>query len=106
VLQCGDPTGTGAGGPTWQYPTDVDGSEVYSRGTVSMANAGDGYDGSQFFLVWGDSELPPSYTQVGTVDVGGLAVLDAVGAAGNDGSNGPGDGAPNQPVTIDSMTVG
>jgi peptidyl-prolyl cis-trans isomerase B (cyclophilin B) len=105
VLQCGDPTGTGTGGPPWSYPTDVDGSETYPRGTVAMANAGQGFDGSQFFLVWGDSQLAPDYTVVGTVDQAGLAVLDQIAANGNDGSNGPGDGAPNDPVTITSMTV-
>jgi peptidyl-prolyl cis-trans isomerase B (cyclophilin B) len=106
VLQCGDPTGTGTGGPPWRYPTDVDGSETYPRGTVAMANSGQGFDGSQFFLVWGEAELPPSSTVVGTVDPLTLAVLDTIAANGNDGSNGPGDGAPNQPVTITSMTVG
>jgi peptidyl-prolyl cis-trans isomerase B (cyclophilin B) len=106
VLQCGDPTGTGSGGPSYRYPTQVDGDETYERGTVAMANAADGYDGSQFFLVWGDSELPPSYTVVGRVDDAGLAVLDDVAAAGNDGSNGPGDGAPNTPVEIGTATVG
>jgi len=105
VLQCGDPTGTGTGGPPWSYPTDVDGSETYPRGTVAMANAGQGFDGSQFFLVWGDSQLAPDYTVVGTVDQAGLGVLDQIAANGNDGSNGPGDGAPNDPVTITSMTV-
>jgi peptidyl-prolyl cis-trans isomerase B (cyclophilin B) len=105
VLQCGDPTGTGSGGPPWSYPTDVDGSETYPRGTVAMANAGQGFDGSQFFLVWGDSQLAPDYTVVGTVDQAGLGVLDQIAANGNDGSNGPGDGAPNDPVTITSMTV-
>ena len=106
VLQCGDPTGSGAGGPPWNYPTQVDGSEAYQRGTVAMANSGQGLDGSQFFLVWGDAQLPPDYTVVGTVDQGGLAVLDTIAAAGNDGSNGPGDGAPTDPVIISSMTVG
>jgi peptidyl-prolyl cis-trans isomerase B (cyclophilin B) len=106
VLQCGDPTGKGAGGPPWSYPTQVDGSETYPRGTVAMANSGQGFDGSQFFLVWGDAQLPPDYTVVGTVDPGGLAVLDTIAAAGNDGSNGPGDGAPTDPVIISSMTVG
>jgi peptidyl-prolyl cis-trans isomerase B (cyclophilin B) len=103
VLQCGDPTGTGTGGPPWTYPTQVTGSETYPRGTVAMANSGQGFDGSQFFLVWGDSQLPPLYTVVGTVDAAGLTVLDTIAANGNDGSNGAGDGAPNDPVTISSM---
>ncbi len=106
VLQCGDPTGTGFGGPSYRYPTQVDGDETYGRGTVAMANAADGFDGSQFFLVWGDSELPPSYTVVGRIDDAGLAVLDEIAAEGNDGSNGPGDGAPNTPVEIETATVG
>ncbi|MGY1686045.1 peptidylprolyl isomerase [Geodermatophilus sp. SYSU D00867] len=105
VLQCGDPTGTGAGGPTYAFPTDVDGDETYPRGTVAMANSGQGLDGSQFFLVWGDSSLPPDYTVVGTVDDGGLAFLDVVAANGNDGSldPSPGGGAPTVAVTVTSM---
>ncbi|SDD08645.1 peptidyl-prolyl cis-trans isomerase B (cyclophilin B) [Geodermatophilus telluris] len=105
VLQCGDPTGTGAGGPTYAFPTDVDGDETYPRGTVAMANSGQGLDGSQFFLVWGDSLLPPDYTVVGTVDDAGLAVLDQVAANGNDGSldPSPGGGAPTVPVTLTSV---
>src|SRR4051812_3534753 len=106
VLQCGDPSGTGSGGPTYQFPTQVTGSETYARGTVAMANSGQGFDGSQFFLVYGDSQLPPNYTVVGTVDDAGLQVLDTIAANGNNGANGAGDGAPNQPVTITSMTVG
>jgi peptidyl-prolyl cis-trans isomerase B (cyclophilin B) len=107
VLQCGDPTGTGAGGPTYTSPTEVTGAETYPRGTVAMANSGQGVDGSQFFLVWGDSQLPPDYTVVGTVDEAGLAVLDEVAANGNDGSldPSPGGGAPTVPVTIESVTV-
>jgi len=106
VLQCGDPSGTGSGGPTYQFPTQVTGSETYARGTVAMANSGQGFDGSQFFLVYGDSQLPPNYTVVGTVDDAGLQVLDTIAANGNNGANGAGDGVPNQPVTITSMTVG
>ena len=105
VLQCGDPTGTGTGGPGYSFPTDVDGDETYPRGTLAMANSGQGFDESQFFLVWGDSQLPPKYTVVGTIDEPGLATLDAVAAKGNDGANGPGDGAPRQEVRIESMTV-
>jgi peptidyl-prolyl cis-trans isomerase B (cyclophilin B) len=105
VLQCGDPSGTGRGGPSYTFPTQVTGAETYPRGTVAMANSGQGTDGSQFFLVFGDSQLPPNYTVVGTVDAAGLDVLDKIAANGNNGANGPGDGAPNQPVTITSMTV-
>ena len=105
VLQCGDPSGTGRGGPAYQFPTQVTGGETYPRGTVAMANSGQGFDGSQFFLVYGDSQLPPSYTVLGTIDEAGLATLDAIAANGNDGSNGPGDGAPTQEVRIQSLTV-
>ncbi|MGY1701123.1 peptidylprolyl isomerase [Geodermatophilus sp. SYSU D00766] len=105
VLQCGDPSGTGRGGPAYQFPTQVTGDETYPRGTVAMANSGQGFDGSQFFLVYGDSQLPPSYTVLGTVDEAGLATLDTIAANGNDGSNGPGDGAPTQEVRIESVTV-
>ncbi len=105
VLQCGDPSGTGAGGPAYQFPTQVTGDETYPRGTVAMANSGQGFDGSQFFLVYGDSQLPPSYTVLGTIDEAGLATLDAIAANGNDGSNGPGDGAPTQEVRIESLVV-
>jgi peptidyl-prolyl cis-trans isomerase B (cyclophilin B) len=105
VLQCGDPSGTGTGGPSYQYKTHVTGKETYKRGTVAMANSGQGYDGSQFFLVFGDSQLPPNYTVIGTIDTAGLTVLDSIAANGNNGANGQGDGAPTKPVTIQSMTV-
>ncbi|RFU22664.1 peptidylprolyl isomerase [Geodermatophilus marinus] len=105
VLQCGDPSGTGAGGPAYQFPTQVTGDETYPRGTVAMANSGQGFDGSQFFLVYGDSQLPPSYTVLGTIDEPGLATLDTIAANGNDASNGPNDGAPTQEVRIESLTV-
>jgi peptidyl-prolyl cis-trans isomerase B (cyclophilin B) len=107
VLQCGDPSGTGTGGPAYEFPTQVAGDETYPRGTVAMANSGQGFDGSQIVLVWDDSQLPPAYTVVGTVDEAGLAVLDEVAANGNDGSldPSPGGGAPTVPVTIESVTV-
>jgi peptidyl-prolyl cis-trans isomerase B (cyclophilin B) len=105
VLQCGDPSGTGAGGPAYQFPTQVAGDETYPRGTIAMANSGQGFDGSQFFLVYGDSQLTPDYTVLGTIDEAGLATLDGIAANGNDGSNGQGDGAPTQEVRIESFTV-
>ena len=115
VLQCGDPTGTGTGGPGYQfaneYPTDQyadddPGVQVpvpYARGVIAMANAGPDTNGSQFFLVYGDSQLPPMYTIFGTVDEAGLATLDAVAAAGVEG--GGQDGKPAQPVQITSVQL-
>ena len=108
VLQCGDPSGTGQGGPTYKYAEEVTPETSYPRGTIAMANSGGGgTTGSQFFLVFTDAQLSPDYTVVGTVDEAGLAVLDQIAAAGNDGSMepSPGGGAPNVPVVIESMTV-
>jgi peptidyl-prolyl cis-trans isomerase B (cyclophilin B) len=68
-----------------------------------MANAGPGTNGSQFFLVCGDSRLPPQYTVFGTVDQTGLATLDKIAAAGTaDGSE---DGQPASDVTITSLRL-
>jgi len=108
VLQCGDPTGTGMGGPSYKFGQEVSADTTYPRGTIAMANSGSpNSTGSQFFLCFTDTQLSPDYTAVGTVDEAGLAVLDTIAAAGNNGSfePSPGGGAPNTPVTITSMTV-
>ena len=108
VLQCGDPSGTGQGGPTYKFAEEVTAETTYPRGTIAMAKSGaPNSTGSQFFLVFADAQLPPDYTVVGTVDEAGLAVLDQIATAGNDGSMepSPGGGKPNVPVVIESMTV-
>ncbi|GAA4420980.1 peptidylprolyl isomerase [Actinokineospora soli] len=108
VLQCGDPSGTGTGGPGYtlpdENPTDLKPAGqgdyvVYPRGTVAMANTGAPHSGgSQFFLVYADSVLPPTYAVFATVDDEGLAVLDKITKAGVQG--GGSDGAPATPVKI------
>lgn len=94
VLQCGDPSGTGEGGPGYRYkdelpvglepaPTDPTGErKIYPRGTLAMANAGPDTNGSQFFLVYGNAYLRPNYTIFGTIGADGLETLDKVAAAG------------------------
>jgi peptidyl-prolyl cis-trans isomerase B (cyclophilin B) len=106
ILQCGDPTGTGAGGAGYSFPDELTGDETYPAGTLAMANAGPDTNGSQFFLVFRDSQFPPSYTVFGTIDEAGLGVLDDIAAEGNDNSNPAGGGAPTKPVTIEKVTVG
>ena len=101
VLQCGDPTGTGTGGPGYQFRDENLHGATYPAGTVAMANAGPNTNGSQFFFVYADTPLPPNYTPFGKV-TSGLDILKAVAAKG---SEPPGDGAPKQPVTISSFTV-
>ena len=106
VLQCGDPTGSGTGGPSYKYAEEVTPETTYPRGTIAMANSGTpGSTGSQFFLCFVDTELPPQYTVVGSVDEAGLGVLEKVAAGGIEGVGPEGDGAPSIPVTIESMTV-
>lgn len=105
VLQCGDPTATGGGGPGYSFADETTEDMVYDRGTVAMANAGPDTNGSQFFLVYGDSQLPPSYTVFGTITEG-LELLDAVAADGvAPDSASPTDGAPATPVEIETVTV-
>ena len=115
VLQCGDPTGQGTGGPGYEfvneYPTDqypendpgIQQPVLYPRGTLAMANAGPGTNGSQFFLVYEDSQLPPQYTVFGTIDETGLATLDKIGEAGVEG--GASDGPPAQEVMIKTLAL-
>lgn len=105
VLQCGDPTGTGSGGPGYTIPDENLAGATYPAGTVAMANTGAKHSGgSQFFLVYKDSSLPPDYTPFGTITAG-LDVLTHIAAAGQNDANGTGDGAPKVPVTITSFTV-
>lgn len=118
VLQCGDPSGAGSGGPGYrfanEYPTTAfaDGDPAaqegmrYPRGTIAMANSGPGgTNGSQFFLVYADSVLPPQYTVFGTISDEGLSTIEKIAAAGDDGSMSAGGGKPNTPVQIETATV-
>jgi len=105
ILQCGDPTGTGAGGAGYSFADELSGDETYPAGTLAMANAGPDTNGSQFFLVFRDSQFPPSYTVFGTIDEAGLATIDEIAAVGNDGANPAGGGAPKEDVTIEKVTV-
>jgi peptidyl-prolyl cis-trans isomerase B (cyclophilin B) len=106
VLQCGDPTGSGSGGPGYKFKDETNPGMTYPRGTLAMANSGPNTNGSQFFMVYGDSQLPPNYTVFGTIDAAGLAVLDKVAAGGvTPGQNGAGDGAPKTPVNIQQAVV-
>ncbi|CKH78184.1 peptidyl-prolyl cis-trans isomerase B PpiB [Mycolicibacterium smegmatis] len=76
---------------------------MYPRGTVATANAGPGSNGSQFFLVYQDSPLPPTYTVFGEVDRTGLRTLDAIASAGV--ADGGDDGPPAEPVTITEASL-
>ncbi|GAA1479500.1 hypothetical protein GCM10009623_39460 [Nocardioides aestuarii] len=103
VLQCGDPSGTGSGGPGYSFADELSGEETYPAGTLAMANAGPDTNGSQFFIVYGETPLPPQYTVFGTVSEDTVAAIEEVAA---DGSTPPNDGAPNTPVDIESADVG
>jgi peptidyl-prolyl cis-trans isomerase B (cyclophilin B) len=108
VLQCGDPTGSGAGGPGYTVPDEVFPELTYGRGYVAMANTGQpDSGGSQFFLIYGQTQLPPDYTVFATITPEGLKVIDEIARAGDDGSlePSPGGGKPNAPVTITSVDV-
>src|SRR4051794_23483478 len=101
VLQCGDPKGNGSGGPGYSFKDEVTGREKYTRGVLAMANSGPNTNGSQFFIVYKDSQLAPSYTIFGTVS-GGLAVVDKVAAKGSNPAN---DGKPKLPITLQKVVA-
>ena len=102
ALQCGDPSATGSGGPGYAFADENLTGATYPRGTLAMANAGAGTNGSQFFFVFKDSQFSPNYTPFGKV-VSGLDVLDAIAAEGTD--NGQSDGAPKKTVTLSSVRI-
>jgi peptidyl-prolyl cis-trans isomerase B (cyclophilin B) len=102
VLQCGDPTGTGTGGPGYSFADELTGQEKYSRGTVAMANAGPNTNGSQFFIVLADSTLQPQYTVLGHVDDASMTVVDSIVAKDGD----PNSQTPLHPIEVQSITVG
>jgi peptidyl-prolyl cis-trans isomerase B (cyclophilin B) len=102
VLQCGDPTGTGSGGPGYSFKDENLTGATYGAGVLAMANSGPNTNGSQFFINYKDSQLGPNYTPFGKITQG-LDIVAAIGAKG--ASGGSGDGAPTQPVSILSFTV-
>lgn len=106
VLQCGDPSGTGSGGPGYSFADEVYPTLKYGRGMLAMANSGANTNGSQFFIVYGDaSGLTAQYTAFGTIDEPSVKLIDKVAEAGVTPENGPQDGAPITPVEIKSATA-
>lgn len=104
VLQCGDPTGRGTGGPGYRFADELTGTERYTAGVVAMANAGQDTNGSQFFIVWQDStQLSADYTIFGEVDSDSLAVVRSIAEAGVSSTNSP---APAADATIERVSLG
>ncbi|TFJ95140.1 O-acetylhomoserine aminocarboxypropyltransferase [Platysternon megacephalum] len=106
VLQCGDATGQGSGGPGYNIKDELPtGRNQYKRGVLAMANAGPNTNGSQFFMVFRDTPmLPNDYTIFGTVEASGMTVVDKVAAGGITGSGG--DGKPKLTTTIQQIVKG
>lgn len=107
MMQAGDPTATGLGGPGYTVPDEFPPTSGYSRGVVAMANAGPGTTGSQFFIMFGDAGLPPSYTIFGEV-VSGLETLDLIEQLPLGQSPTSPDSSPSTPLEslyIESVTV-
>lgn len=105
-LQCGDPTVSGFGGPAWQPYADenlpVDGPANYPAGTVAMANSGPNTNGSQFFLVYQDTQFDPDYTIWGKI-TSGLNIVKAIGMGGVKG--GGSVGTPAIKIAIESVII-
>jgi serine/threonine protein kinase len=118
ILQCGDPTATasatldcssdviGTGGPGYEFASENLANATYPAGTVAMANAGTSdSNGSQFFLVFKNTTLPPDYTPFGTI-TSGLQILQGIASAGTSCTYaGAGGGTPRDKVIINSVTI-
>jgi cyclophilin family peptidyl-prolyl cis-trans isomerase len=101
VIQCGDPDGTGAGGPGYQFDDELPEEGQYELGSLAMANSGPNTNGSQFFVISGPdgTQLPPQYSLFGQVTEGldtTVATIAALGQA---------DETPSEPVQIESVTI-
>jgi cyclophilin family peptidyl-prolyl cis-trans isomerase len=99
MIQGGDPTGTGRGGPGYRFRDELEGDGEYSRGTVAMANAGPNTNGSQFFICHTDVGLPHSYTIFGKVS-SGMDAVDSIATTSTDRSD-----RPHEEVVIKKVTV-
>ncbi len=110
LLQCGDPSATGSGGPGYSFADETDGTESYTAGVVAMANGGPNTNGSQFFLVYADSTAlddRAGWTIFGRMDPASVAVVARIAAGGQDGSFGAtGGGRPATPADIAAVTLG
>jgi peptidyl-prolyl cis-trans isomerase B (cyclophilin B) len=106
ILQCGDPTGTGSGGPGYGFNSENLTGATYPAGALAMANSGKpGSNGSQFFFIFRKTQLPPLYTPFGQV-VSGLTILKNIGSRGYGAPLNPyGGGAPKESVEIESVTI-
>ncbi|MGW5746012.1 peptidylprolyl isomerase [Amycolatopsis sp. NPDC003861] len=109
MLQCGDPVGDGTGGPGYTIRDELFPGLTYGRGVLAMAKTtAPDSGGSQFFLVFGDIDIPPEYTVFGSIDDAGLETLDAIARAGIDPAKpgiGDGSGPPKTPVTLTKVTA-
>ncbi|GAA4660900.1 MULTISPECIES: peptidylprolyl isomerase [Amycolatopsis] len=110
MLQCGDPTGTGMGGPGYTIPDENYPQLTYGRGILAMAKTSQpNSGGSQFFMVYGTAQLDPDYTVFGSISDAGLQVLDKVARDGVDPASAAqsqdGTGAPKTPVKFTGATV-
>jgi peptidyl-prolyl cis-trans isomerase B (cyclophilin B) len=111
VLQCGDPTGTGTGGPSYGFANEnvpkagKSGQATYKRGVIAMAHSSaPNSNGSQFFIVYGDSPLPADYTVFGQITKG-MDVVDSVAKAGAAPADQTGNTAPKKKIEIKDLTV-
>jgi cyclophilin family peptidyl-prolyl cis-trans isomerase len=98
VIQGGDPTGTGRGGPGYKFRDELEKAKPYSRGTVAMANAGPNTNGSQFFICLDDVGLPHAYTIFGKVTTG-MDAVDAIASLPRAGEK------PTTDAVIESVTI-
>jgi peptidylprolyl isomerase/peptidyl-prolyl cis-trans isomerase B (cyclophilin B) len=107
VVQGGDPQASGLGGPGYKFDDELPKAGSYKIGSVAMANSGPNTNGSQFFIITGDSgtSLPPQYSLFGTV-TSGMDVVKAIEAVGTpETGTDPNGGKPTQVVTISSITI-
>jgi cyclophilin family peptidyl-prolyl cis-trans isomerase len=100
VLQGGDPTGTGTGGPGYRFADELPPPGRYELGSLAMANAGPDTNGSQFFVISGPDgmRLPPNYSLFGKV-VSGLETVASIDAVGSK------SGKPTERVAIEAVTI-